>query len=133
MVKVQLPKVEEETRAELNIIKARRKDKSLDETLNYLLYHDKISQNMSMSSLERLGKLTRANETWDDLINRILDERDEANRKIRELESDLINIKLGRSTLSEFKEDIKGLEDKNVKCTIRLKDSGITKYDEELK
>jgi hypothetical protein len=37
MVKVQLPKVEEETRARLNVIKARRKDRTLDETLNYLM------------------------------------------------------------------------------------------------
>ncbi len=92
MVKVQLPKVEEETRSELNIIKAQRKHRSLDETLNYLLYHDKISQNMSMSSLERLGKLTRTNETWDDLINRILDEREEADKKIRELENKITEL-----------------------------------------
>jgi len=83
MVKVNLPKVEEETRSELNIIKAQRKHKSLDETLNYLLYHDKISQNMSMSSLERLGKLTRTNETWDELINRILDERDDMQKELQ--------------------------------------------------
>jgi macrodomain Ter protein organizer (MatP/YcbG family) len=37
MTKVQLPKVEEETRTELNIIKAQRKCKSLDETLKYLI------------------------------------------------------------------------------------------------
>ncbi|HZK71039.1 MAG TPA: hypothetical protein VFD03_05895 [Clostridia bacterium] len=40
MVKVQLPKVEEETRAGLNIIKARRKDRLLNETLEYLISLD---------------------------------------------------------------------------------------------
>ncbi|MDD5536817.1 MAG: hypothetical protein PHS36_06540 [Candidatus Cloacimonetes bacterium] len=37
MVKVQLPKVEEKTRTRLNIIKAKRNDKSLDGTINYLM------------------------------------------------------------------------------------------------
>ena len=40
-MKVNLPKVEEETRAELNIIKARRKDKSLDDTLQSLIEDSK--------------------------------------------------------------------------------------------
>ena len=37
MVKVQLPKVEDETRSRLNQMKARRKDRTLDKTLNYLM------------------------------------------------------------------------------------------------
>lgn len=37
MTKVQLPKVEDETRSKLNQIKARRNDKTLDKTLNYLM------------------------------------------------------------------------------------------------
>lgn len=57
-----------------------------DQTMEHLLYHDKISQNMSMRTLERLGKLTRPDETWDDLINRVLDEREEDQKKIKELE-----------------------------------------------
>ena len=41
MVKVQLPKVEKETRADLNRIKARREDKDLNATLEYLIELDK--------------------------------------------------------------------------------------------
>lgn len=76
-------------RDEFNILGIRLGSENADKTMEYLLYQDKISQNMSMSSLERLGKLTRTNETWDDLINRILDEREDANKKIRELEEKL--------------------------------------------
>ena len=54
--------------------------------IDYINYHDTISKNFSMSSLERLGKLTKTNETYDDLITRILDEREEADKRIRELE-----------------------------------------------
>jgi hypothetical protein len=36
-VKVNLPKVEDGTRSKLNQIKARRDDKTLDKTLNYLM------------------------------------------------------------------------------------------------
>lgn len=37
MGKVQLPKVDDEIRDELRMMKARRKDKGLSETLNYLI------------------------------------------------------------------------------------------------
>ena len=36
-MKVNLPKVEDETRSRLNQMKARRNDKTLDKTLNYLM------------------------------------------------------------------------------------------------
>jgi len=45
MVKVQLPKVEEDIRSNLNVIKAKRKDKSLTDTLDYLISLDLIIQN----------------------------------------------------------------------------------------
>lgn len=44
MEKVQLPKVEEETRADLNVLKANRKDKTLDATLKYLLSLEEKNQ-----------------------------------------------------------------------------------------
>lgn len=82
MVKVQLPKVEEETRTELNIIKARRKDKSLDETLNYLIDSEKqhyLPENISI--IVKAGTLDKlknydidGNSSWDKLLNRMMDE-----------------------------------------------------------
>ena len=52
MVKVQLPKVEEETRSELNQIKARRNDKTLGDSLNYLIDLDKNKLDLTYDELD---------------------------------------------------------------------------------
>lgn len=44
MVKVNLPKVEDETRADLNVLKANRKDRALDQTLKHLLSLEEKNQ-----------------------------------------------------------------------------------------
>lgn len=68
MAKVQLPKVEEKTRSELNIIKAQRMDKDLNETLECLIEDYKL-----VSQLQEQNNLFRR-----ELV--------EANKKIGELE-----------------------------------------------
>ena len=60
MVKVNLPKVEEETRSELNQIKARRNDKTLGETLDYLVELDKNKLDLTYEELEALVSISRA-------------------------------------------------------------------------
>jgi len=82
-VKVNLPKVEEETRAELNIIKARRKHKSLGETLNYLVNCEKqyylpefIKIVVKSETLDRLKKYDSKDESWDKLLNDLMDENE---------------------------------------------------------
>jgi len=85
MVKVQLPKVEEETRKRLNLLKVNAGFKTLDETINH-----------TIDEAERVPELEKK-----------IRELEEENS---ELKSDIINIQLGRSTLKEFKEDMKGKE-----------------------
>lgn len=80
MVKVQLPKVEEETRAELNVIKARRKDKDLNKTLVYLVSLDKqqyspefVTIVLETETLDKLKTLDVENNSWDELLNVLMD------------------------------------------------------------
>jgi len=79
MEKVQLPKVKQENRIELNVLKAQRDDNSLDNTFEYLLKLPRIS----LETIERL-KLKRQwvgtedrQETDDELVNRFLDYMEE--------------------------------------------------------
>lgn len=60
MVKVNLPKVEEETRAELNIIKARRKEKSLNETLDYLISLDENGLDLTYDEVRTIIEVLQA-------------------------------------------------------------------------
>jgi hypothetical protein len=106
MKKVQLPRVEDEVRVELNVIKARRGDSTLSDTLSYLVRTEKENEELKNKIKELEGV-------------------------VFELSSDLTNIKLGRTTLTEFNEDMKLLEDKNIKCTIKVKDIKKVEYDEE--
>ena len=85
MVKVQLPKVEESTRKQLNLLKVNAGFKTLDETINH-----------TIDEAEKVPELEKR-----------IKELEEENS---ELKSDIINIQLGRSTLKEFKEDMKGKE-----------------------
>ena len=85
MGKVQLPKVEESTRKQLNLLKVNAGFKTLDETINH-----------TIDEAERVPELEKK-----------IRELEEENS---ELKSDIINIQLGRSTLKEFKEDMKGKE-----------------------
>jgi len=85
VVKVQLPKVEESTRKQLNLLKVNAGFKTLDETINH-----------TIDEAEKVPELEKR-------IKELEDENSE-------LKSDIINIQLGRSTLKEFKEDMKGKE-----------------------
>lgn len=113
MVKVNLPKVEEETRAELNIIKAQRKDKSLGDTLQGLIEdsNELVETKKKNAELEAEVK--------------------ELKEKVVEFSHDLLNVKMGRSTLSEFKETMRNYE--NGKFTVDVEDPKLVEYDEEEK
>lgn len=86
-MKVNLPKVDDETRSELNIIKAQRKDKSLDETLNYLINTEKqyhlpghITIVVNSETLDELKKYDcQGNSSWDKILNSIMDEIERLN------------------------------------------------------
>ena len=78
-MKVNLPKVEDNIRIELNVLKARRDDRTLDKTFEYLLSLPTLSH----KTIERLNnhrkwgiKRGDPGESWDDLVNRILDDRE---------------------------------------------------------
>lgn len=144
MVKVQLPKVEEETRTELNIIKARRKDKSLDETLNYLIDSEKQHYSPeNISIIVKAGTLDKlknydidGNSSWDKLLNRMMDELDVCRKEndmlseIRELIFGPINhimkstneeidkLELGNEFYSEFEQRVKRLWKRFSKTTL---------------
>ena len=107
---------------------------------------DETSIPLRKSTRERLGKFGNKNESWDKLLNRLMDEaykvplletknvklmseNENLNKQIFEINSDLINVKMGRSTLKEFKENMKRVG--NVKCAIKLDDIKTTNYNEE--
>lgn len=113
MVKVQLPRVEEETRAELNIIKAQRKDKSLGDTLQGLIEDSKELVEAKKKNAELEAEVKELKE------------------KVFELSSDLTNIKMGRSTLTEFRENMKHNDGKGFTVQLKGELSEVVEYNEE--
>ena len=107
---------------------------------------DDTSIPLKKSTRKRLGDFGHKNETWDSLLNRLADEaskvptlesqikeletkKEELGKTIFELNSDLYNIKTGRSTLREFRENMSKFE--NVKCEIKLDGIKTINYEEE--
>jgi hypothetical protein len=60
--------------------------KNVDDTIEYLLYHETLSKSFTMDGLKRLCKYSRVNETYDELLKRVLDEYDELKEEKKELE-----------------------------------------------
>lgn len=110
MEKVQLPKVKQKNRIELNVLKAQRDDTTLDTTLEYLLKLPRLS----ITTIERLNKKRQwigdRQETDDELINRFLNYIEEMpteiiGRAIRNaMESSIEEI----DTWEEFSEEFRG-------------------------
>jgi len=98
MVKVNLPKVEEKTRSELNIIKARRMDKDLNETLQFLIMLDRENSILGdfkefLGSLikhsweqteEEIDQLEVPQEPIREFLKRFAKDREENNKKREE-------------------------------------------------
>jgi len=113
MVKVQLPKVKQENRIELNVLKAQRDDTTLDNTLEYLLKLPRLS----IATIERLNKkrqwIIDRQETDDELVNRFLDYMEETptaiiGRAIRNaMESTIEEIDTWNEFSPEFREWLK--------------------------
>ena len=85
MSDVNLPKVPEEVRSDLNIIKAQRKDKKIGDTLRYLIGLNKVKP----ETQERLKKYGFKGETWDQILNYIMDEVDKNDQERKERENNV--------------------------------------------
>jgi TolA-binding protein len=117
MVKVQLPKVEEKTRDKINLFKSAQKLYKTEKNI-------KTFEDAVLFAIEEASKVQELESKINELESKIK----ELDDTIFELNSDIYNLKTGRSTLSEFKEKMKG---SNVNCTVSLKYIGTKAVNEE--